>query len=146
MRSRAPPRRCQHRLGGSPRPDLVEDFIHACEHALTLAFDADNPDVTPGVEVDQPRAMLKAYLLFLATWGAMAGDERLDAADVNDWGQSVTPAVWQLLGFDRPPTLLSIGLAFSLLGNRQHQAPELRALIWAVGDFAACNLMPGLRA
>jgi hypothetical protein len=124
----------------------VEDFVEACDSAIDLAFDdVDEADLTPGVDVEDPRAMLKAYLLFLAA-GAPYGDgEAYDAGDVDDWFEMVTPRVWSLLGFARPPAHLMVGLAFSLLGARDHQAPELRALIWAVRDFAASNLMPGLR-
>lgn len=127
--------------------DLVADFIDACDTAIGLAFDdPTTADLTPGLDVEEPAAMLKAYLLFLASWSPHAGRESFDAADVDDWFEAVTPRVWLLLAFRSQPSRLAIGLAFSLLGDAEHQAPELRALLWAVRDFAASGLMPGLAA
>jgi hypothetical protein len=137
-------RRSLPRIGAS---EHIEDFIEALDNALDLAFaGVDAADLTPGVDIEHPAAMLKAYLLFLVGRGAMAGDDSIDASDFDDWSEQVAPGVWRLLGFPRPPALLTVALAFSVLGNPQHQAPELRALIWAVGDFASSNLLPSLRA
>lgn len=127
--------------------DPVVDFVAACDAAVDLAFDDPSAaDFTPGLDVEEPAAMLKAYLLFLACWYPFSRGEDFDASAVDDWFEHVTPPVWRLLGFRAPPTRLSLGLAFSLLGEREHQAPELRALLWAVRDFAASGLMPGLAA
>jgi hypothetical protein len=127
--------------------DLVTDFVDACDTAIELAFeDPSAADLTPGLDIEEPAAMLKAYLLFLACWAPYSNGEDHNAAEVDDWFELVTPRVWQMLGFRARPTRLSLGLAFSLLGGREHQAPELRALMWAVRDFAASGLMPGLAA
>jgi hypothetical protein len=127
--------------------DAVAQFIDICDTALDLAFDEPGSAVLlPDVDVPTPEAVLKAYLLFLATEGihpeAEAGPARFDA-----WYERVTPPVWRLLGFeDDPPAKLVLSMAFSLLGQREHQAPEVRALIWALGDLASCNLLRGVRS
>jgi hypothetical protein len=90
--------------------------------------------------------MLKAYLLLLVNEGLMSNSEGIDSELVKAWHARVTPRVWTLLGFAREPGLLQVQLAFSLLGRHEHIAGELRAFVWAVGDFAAIGLMPGLRA
>jgi hypothetical protein len=55
--------------------------------------------------------------------------------------------LWRLLGFrHRPPERKRLALAFSLMGRREYQSPELRGVIWLVGDPAACKLLAGVRA
>lgn len=81
--------------------------------------------------------MLVAYLLCLAS----TGGTELTSDEVQDWCAAVTPAVWQRLGFDRAPTPLTVSLAFSLLGRLAHVAPELRALVWVIGDLAHAGLL-----
>jgi hypothetical protein len=124
--------------------ELIAHFIDACDSALDLAFDEPGvAELLPGVDVAQPAAMLKAYLLFLATESRAAGGPVPGA--VEGWYERVTPMGGRLLGFgERAPAKMMVGLAFSLIGEREHQAPELRALIWLVGDLAGCKLLPGL--
>lgn len=101
-------------------------------------------ELLPGIDVAQPVAMLKAFLLFLVTEALHANSDNIDGELVTAWHGRVTPRLWTLLGFRPEPSLLTVQLAFSLLGESEHLAPEMRALVWAVGDFAACGLMPGL--
>jgi hypothetical protein len=123
----------------------VAEFIEACDSALAYCV-PDAGELLPGIDVDQPEAMLKAFLLFLANQGLTSNSEDIDAQLVKDWHARVAPRVWLLLGFPRDPGLLSVQLAFSLLGQQQHVAGDARAFVWAVGDFAAIGLMPGLRS
>lgn len=126
--------------------ELVAEFIGVCDAALDLAFDDPREAVlAPDVDVPQPGSFIKAYLLFLATEGICPNAD-VEPGTFEAWFERVSPAVWSLLGFEQPPSRMMVGLAFSLLGQREHQAPELRALIWALGELAAVNLMPGLRA
>lgn len=134
----------------SPRAQVVrsqpmEAFIEVCGAALDLAFDdPGSAELMPGVDIEEPLAVVKAYLLFLANVGLMPTSET--SADVyDDWHETVTEPVWKLLGFERKPPTMALGMAFMLLAQREHQAPELRALIWAVGELAAARLLPGVR-
>ena len=124
--------------------DTVAEFIDACDTAIGLVLPATG-ELLPGVDVEQPAPMLMAYLLFLVNEGVHADCDAVDSARIKDWHARVAPRVWSLLGFRREPSLLTVQLAFSLLGQHAHVAAELRALVWAVGDFAASGLMPGLR-
>jgi hypothetical protein len=124
--------------------DTVAEFIDACDSAVVRGL-PDAGELLPGVDVAEPVEMLKAYLLFLAGEGVTCNSDAIDSARVKDWHARVTPRVWSLLGFRREPSLLTVQLAFSLLGQHAHVAAEMRALVWAVGDFAAIGLMPGLR-
>jgi len=127
--------------------DVVIAFVAACDAAVDLAFDTPGiAELLPGVDVAPKAALLKAFLLFLATEGRIAG-EHIEVADSDGWYARLDPEVWALLGFGgRAPGTVTVALAFSLLGKRQHQAPELRALIWLVGELAARNLLQGLRS
>jgi len=123
----------------------LADFIDACDTAVVVAFDDPAAaDWLPGVDVPRPASVLKAYLLFLAQERCLPAE--LDAAAFERWYQRVPADVWQLLEFHRPPVKLKLSLAFSLIGQPQHQAPQLRGLIWLLGDLAACGLLPGVRA
>jgi hypothetical protein len=126
--------------------DVVTGFVAACDAAVDLAFDTPGiAELLPG-DVAPKAALLKAFLLFLATEGRIAG-ENIELADYDDWYARLDPEVWTLLGFGgRGPGKVTVALAFSLLGKRQHQAPELRALIWLVGELAARNLLHGFRS
>jgi hypothetical protein len=125
--------------------DLVAEFIEACDSALNCCI-PDARELLPGIDVDQPDSMLKAFLLFLANQGLTSNSADIDAELVKDWHARVAPRVWLLLGFPREPGLLTVQLAFSLLGHQHHVAGDARGLVWAVGDFAAIGLMPGLRS
>jgi len=124
--------------------DSLVEFIEACDTAIGLVLPAP-AELLPGVDVEQPAAMLMAYLLFLVNKGVHADCDAVDGARVKDWYERVSARVWERVGFRRTPSLLQVQLAFSLLGESQHLAAELRALVWAVGDFAATGLLPGLR-
>lgn len=118
----------------------VMEFLAACEAAVgtdRLASD----DLLPGVDVEQPGAVLLAYLLFLATEALTPNAEQLTGDRVADWHRRLPPTAWKAMGFTRPPGLLALQLAFSLLADIQHLAAEVRALVWAVGDFAAIGLL-----
>lgn len=126
--------------------ERVAEFIGVCDVALDLAFDDPREAVlAPDVDVPQPGSFIKAYLLFLTTEGICPTAD-VEPGSFDAWYERVSPAVWSLLGFEQPPSKMMVGLTFSLLGQREHQAPELRALIWALGELAAVNLMPGLRS
>jgi hypothetical protein len=128
------------------RSEAIEQFIDICDGALDLAFDDREAAVlTPDVDVPSQRPVLKAYLLFLATEGLHPMDD-IQPQTFEGWYERIAPPVWALLGFEQPPHRMMLGLAFSLLGQREHQARELRALIWAIGDFASCNLLRGVRS
>jgi len=125
--------------------ETMVEFIDACDSALCCGPPTVG-ELLPGIDVEQPAAMLKAYLLLLANEGLMSEGESIDVALVKSWHARVTPRVWTLLGFAHEPGLLQLQLAFSLHGRDEHIAGELRAFFWAVGEFAAIGLMPGLRA
>jgi hypothetical protein len=96
----------------------------------------------PGVHVAHQRELLNAYLLFVASDATNEDDpDRLA-----NWYARMTADVWKLLGFSQRPSLLTLELAFSLLEQRDHQAPELRALILAVRFFGGADLLRGLSA
>lgn len=142
--SAAPPPLRVSRLVAS---DVVAQFVEACDTAIDLAFDTPGAtELLPGVDVAMPFELLKAYLLFLATEGLCCASD-IEAGVCEAWFEGVTSHVWKLLGFaERAPAKMTVQLAFTLIGQREHQAPELRALIWAIGDLAASNVMPGLRS
>lgn len=123
----------------------VADFIDACDTALDCAWDGSaTHDLMPGVPVEAKAAVLKAFLLFLATEGVVANGD-VDPDRFDRWYERVTAEVWELLGFaQRPPAKMTFALAFSLAAEHEHQAPEVRAVIWLVGDLAACRLLTGL--
>lgn len=123
----------------------VAEFIDACDSAICCGM-AVGADPLPGVDVEKPWAMFKAYLLLLANEGVMTQSDTIDGELIKNWYVRVAPNVWRLLEFDRAPSLLTVQLAFSLLNEHGRLAAEMRALTWAVGDFAASGLMPGLRA
>jgi hypothetical protein len=125
--------------------DTVAEFIDACDSAIVCGLPIDG-DPLPGVDVEQPWSMLKAYLLFLANEGVMSDSDAIDGERVKDWHARVAPRVWSLFGFHREPSLLTVELAFSLVCDHEHVAAGMRALVWGVGEFAAIGLMPGLRA
>jgi hypothetical protein len=52
----------------------------------------------------------------------------------------------ELLGFSQRPSLLNLGLAFSVLEQPEYQVPELRALMLAVRFFGGADLLRGLSA
>jgi len=125
--------------------DSIAEFIDSCDSAICCGM-AVGADPLPGVDVERPWSMFKAYLLLLANEGLTPQSDALDSKLIKDWHARVTARVWRLLEFDGEPSLLTVQLAFSLLSEHGHLAPEMRALAWAVGDFAACGFMPGLRA
>jgi hypothetical protein len=120
--------------------NLVAEFIDVCLCAIDVAF--DGRELLPDVAVEEPRQMLLAYLLYLA---ATAPDDA-DPSRLADWLAHVDRGTWRLLHFSRAPRRLDIELAFSLIGRRQHQAPELRGLIALVQLLAGAELLRGLRA
>lgn len=123
----------------------VADFIDACDTALSIGLPASG-GLLPGVDTADEAAMLKAYLLFLVNESLTMSSEAINGERVAAWHGRLAPRVWHLLGFPREPSLLTVQLTFSLLGDYEHLAAEMRALVWTVGDFAASGLMPGLRS
>jgi hypothetical protein len=127
--------------------ELVAEFVESCDYALRLAVDADSAEdveLVVDIDVERPAAMAKAYLLFLAQRCAASGRADFDAPDVDAWFERLIAPTWELLGFERAPSRLTVGLAFSLLRYPEHQRPLLRVLARIVEDFAASGLLRGL--
>jgi hypothetical protein len=122
----------------APTDRLVE-FVESCETVMQVACDRA-AELLPGVAVDDPAAMLKAFL----TYVACAAPDHEDPAQLTAWLARCQPRLWSLLGFQRPPSLTTVELAFSLLCDRGHQAAELRALVAAVECFASAKLLAEL--
>jgi len=135
----------------TPRPPAMSDslgeFIDACDSAIELAFnDPASADPLPGVDVPRAASVLKAYLLFLASERTFA-DSEVGAEAFERFYECLPAEVWRQLGFgNQPPAKMKLALAFSLIGQREHQAPELRGVIWLIGDLAASGLLAGVRA
>ncbi len=125
--------------------DNVAEFIEACHTAVWAGLGEEVNELLPGVDVTEPRSVLKAYLLFLATEGLTRNSEDIDGERVKGWCERVQQRVWDLLGFKRQPGLLTMQLAFSLLGSEEHLTTAMRPLVWVVGDFAAIGLLRELR-
>jgi len=123
--------------------DYVAEFVDVCDAAIDIAFDEPpTPDLLPGLAVEQPLAMLKAYLLYLA---ATAPHDQKPGR-LEDWFEHVDVATWRKLGFERRPARLHVELAFALAREREHQAPELRGLIALVELLSGAALLRGVRA
>ena len=74
-------------------------------------------------------------------------DSEVDAATFERWHGRLSAEVWWLLGFgQRPPEKMRLALAFSLIAQREYQAPELRGVIWLVDGRASSKLLAGVRA
>lgn len=121
----------------------MAEFIDVCTSAIEVAYGRDpaNVDVAPGVTVPAPLPMLLAYLLYLAS---TAPDDDLER--LADWFAHVDRPTWKRLGFAQAPPRLHVELAFSLMAQRQHQAPELYSLIALVELLAGADLLYGLRS
>ena len=129
--------------------ELLAEFIDICDTAIDCAFDlpSSGADVLPGIDVPSPVSMLKAYLLYVAC-EAPSGLQGWSSGQYADWYRRVSGDVWRLLGFgDRPPPRLRVELAFAALSEGPgHQAPELRALVFAVEQFTTAGMLRGLRS
>jgi len=69
-----------------------------------------------------------------------------DPARLADWFEHADRATWKRLGFtDRPPRL-QVEHAFSLMGQRAHQAPGLCGVIALVEFLAGAALLRGVRS
>jgi hypothetical protein len=124
--------------------DFVAEFIDVCTAAIEVAFgrSLSRCDVAPGVAVEQRLPLLLAYLLYLAS----TAPDDADADRLADWFSHVDRATWKRLGFDERPSRLHVELAFTLLRERAHQAPQLHGLIALVEFLAGAGLLHGLRS
>lgn len=121
--------------------DRLVEFIESCETVMQVAFDDPAAaELMPGVAVSDQASVLKAFL----TYVACVAPNHEDPAQLAAWLDRCQPRLWSALGFRRPPTTTTVELAFSLLVDRAHQAPELRALVAAVECFASADLLAEL--
>lgn len=127
-----------------PVTDYLAEFVDVCTAAIEVAFGRtlERCNVAPGVAVPTPLPMLLAYLLYLAS--TAPADE--DPDRFADWFGHVERATWRRLGFTDAPARLEVELAFTLLRERAHQAPELHGLIALVEFLAGAGLIYGLRS
>lgn len=121
----------------APTDRLVE-FVESCETVMQVVFDdPGTAELMPGVAVVEQAALLKAFLAYVAC----VAPQHEDPEQLTRWLARCQPRLWAALGFKRPPAATTVELAFSLLCDRNHQAPELRALVAAVECFASANLL-----
>jgi hypothetical protein len=121
--------------------DRLVEFVESCETVMEVSFeDPAAAELLPGVAVGEQAAVLKAFL----TYVACVAPHHEDPEQLAGWLARCQPRLWTTLGFKRAPSTTMLELAFSLLCDRGHQAPELRALVAAVECFASAKLLQEL--